>query len=137
MADNRKRWIAPILWGMLLISLSLMPGGQGNILLFGIPYIDKIAHFGIYAIWCFLILYAWKGNSRRSELARMWITFLVAAMTGVLLEFGQATLTMGRSFEIADMVANAAGALAGVVFWRVTNQRKSQNLQSKIPDLKS
>ena len=121
MADNRKRWIAPVLWGFLLISLSLMPGGQGNVLLFGIPHIDKIGHFGIYAIWCFLILYAWRGNSQLSEMKRIRLTFLFATLAGVMLEFGQATITMGRSFEVTDMIANAAGALAGVTGWRLVS----------------
>ena len=124
MPENRKRWIAPILWGLLLIALSLMPGGQGNLFLFGIPHIDKIGHFGIYAVWCFLILYAWKGNSQLSENKRLWITFLLAALTGVLLEFGQSTITMGRSFEVPDMMANAAGSLVGVILWKLSHKLK-------------
>ena len=40
---------------------------------------------------------------------------LICGLTGVLLEFGQYYLARGRSFELADMLANAFGAIAGAL----------------------
>lgn len=102
-----------MLWGILLAVLSLMPGGQGEFLLFGIPHIDKIGHFGMYAVWAFLVFLAWKSNSNRSSTRVMWYTFLLGTLTGVFLEYGQYIMTLGRSFEFLDMVANGIGALLG------------------------
>lgn len=103
------------MWGILLAALSLMPGGQGKFLLFGIPHIDKIGHFGMYAIWTFLVYHAWFGNSFLSPKKIMLLTFFFGTMTGVLLEFGQYAMTLGRSFEIGDMIANGVGSLLGSI----------------------
>ena len=115
MVKNIRRWILPVLWGILLAILSLMPAGQGNFMLFNIPHIDKLAHFGMYAVWTFLVFRAWSGTSKMSNNNLMGLIFLLGTFTGVLLEFGQYTITEGRSFEVADMIANAVGSLAGVL----------------------
>jgi hypothetical protein len=113
MKKNIYRWIPAILWGILLAFLSLMPGRQGDFFLFGIPHIDKFAHFGMYAVWAFFVYYAWHGNSTLSRQNIMWLTALTGTIVGILFEFGQDATRMGRNFEIMDMVANGFGALAG------------------------
>lgn len=90
-----------------------MPGKQGDFFLFGIPHIDKFAHFGMYAVWAFFVYYAWNGNSALNKVSIMWLTALAGLLVGMLLEFGQDATRMGRSFEVMDMVANGIGALAG------------------------
>src|SRR5512135_764993 len=40
------RWLPVFLWGLVILVLSLMPGGPGNMMLFGIPHFDKVGHFG-------------------------------------------------------------------------------------------
>ena len=64
------RWLPPVLWGLVIFVLSLMPGGQGNMLLFGIPHFDKVGHFGMYAIWAFLIFMALCGYPPEDLLLR-------------------------------------------------------------------
>lgn len=90
-----------------------MPGGQGNRILFGIPHFDKIGHFGMYAIWTFFIYRAFSHHAVTSSGRSVFYTVLLGAVTGVALEFGQLYMNQGRSFEMADMVANAVGALCG------------------------
>ena len=107
------RWLPPVLWGLVIFVLSLMPGGQGNMLLFGIPHFDKVGHFGMYAIWAFLIFMALSGYPIISKTKAFCISVLLGAITGVALEFGQYFMHQGRSFELADMIANAFGALVG------------------------
>ena len=114
MIKKKSRWILPVLWGILLAILSLMPAGQGNFSFFGIPHIDKIAHFGMYGVWTFLVFRAWSSTSAIPYHKLMWFTFLLGTLTGALLEYGQYSMTAGRSFEIADMIANAVGSFAGV-----------------------
>lgn len=114
-----------MLWGILLAILSLMPAGQGNLLLFGIPHIDKIAHFGMYGVWTFLVFRAWSGTSYIPFMKLIWLTFLLGTLTGVLLEYGQYVTTVGRSFEIADMIANAVGSFAGVWAAQLIVRRES------------
>jgi len=40
MTSQVSGWVASVVWGILLAVLSLMPGQQSNLLLFGIPHID-------------------------------------------------------------------------------------------------
>ena len=127
MMKNKWRWIPPVLWGILLAVLSLMPPGDGQFFLFHIPHIDKVAHFGMYAVWAFLVVYAWSSNSSLSSIRMLWLTFLFGIILGIILEFGQYILTYGRSFETGDIVANGMGSIVGA--WINT---KIQNRKSKI-----
>jgi VanZ family protein len=90
-----------------------MPGGPGNLNLFGIPYFDKIGHFGMYAVWTFLFLRALSTGEGMSLKKAFWMSLIIGTLTGVVLEYGQYFMAQGRSFELADMVANALGALIG------------------------
>jgi hypothetical protein len=67
---------------------------------------DKLAHFIVYGSLSFWFGMLFDGRGRQ---LRMAIAF--AAM-GVVLEFLQ-RLTGYRSFEVADMIANAVGAALG------------------------
>jgi len=109
------RWLPPFIWGLVILVLSLMPGGPGNMQLFGIPHFDKIGHFGMYAVWTFLVFRAFSFNSSRPATQWLWISVIIGAAVGVALEFGQLTMHQGRSFELADMLANAFGAGIGAV----------------------
>ncbi len=123
MMNNKWRWIPPIVWGILLAVLSLMPASEGKFL-FNIPHIDKMAHFGMYAIWAFLVVYAWTSNSSSSLTKVMWLTFLFGTLLGIVLEFGQYSMTFGRSFELADVVANGVGSIVGAILFRITHRIK-------------
>ena len=122
-----KRWLPPVIWGLMIIVLSLMPAGGGNTFLFGIPHIDKLAHFGIYAVWTFLICLSLDRNTKGSLKKIGWIAFLTGAVLGILLELGQYAMTFGRSYEIGDIIANTIGSLAGVLV-----RKPKKNLADKI-----
>ncbi len=116
---NKIRWIPPILWGILIAVLSLIPGGAGNFQLFGIPHFDKIGHFGMYGVWTFLFVFALSDRSGTSGNKPMWTSIIIGSITGVVLELGQYFMMLGRSFEIWDMVANTCGAFAGAWLGRL------------------
>src|SRR4030095_14132133 len=132
MIKGKLRWIPPVLWGAVIIILSLLPGGVGNLQFLGIPHIDKIGHFGMYGIWAFLIFNALSGNKNITLQKVFWLTFVVGTTVGIILEYGQYTLTSGRSFEIGDMIANGLGsfmgALAGILFQKFRNQWKDYKI---------
>jgi VanZ family protein len=94
---ERLAWAyVAFIWVMSLIPLS-MPA---------VPNSDKIGHFLAYGLLalCF-------GLIRQQKLALIW---LLASLMGVAIEFAQA-LTPYRSFDTLDMLANAGGALIGIV----------------------
>lgn len=113
MFRGRFRWIPPLLWGGVIAVLSLIPGGPGNLNFLGIPYFDKVGHFGMYAAWAFLIFNACAGNPGWSLRKAFWWTLILGTFVGVGLEFVQNMMALGRQFEIWDMVANTSGAIVG------------------------
>jgi VanZ family protein len=99
---HRRIWLV-LGWGMVfsVVVLSLVPldvdvpkGG------------DKVAHFIAYGSLSF-----WFGMLFAGRARQLGIAIAFAAM-GVAIEFLQG-LTDYRTFEVADMVANAIGAVLG------------------------
>jgi VanZ family protein len=98
----RRIWLL-LAWGMVVsvVVLSLIPVevdlGEGR---------DKIAHFLAYGSLSLGFGMLFGGRARQLGIA------LAFAAMGVALEFLQG-LTDYRTFEIADMIANAIGAALG------------------------
>jgi hypothetical protein len=110
----QRSWIV-LGWGMVaaVVVLSLIPVsvdlGEGR---------DKLAHFAAYGGLSF-----WFGMLYRGSMRQITIALAFAAM-GVVLEFLQG-LTDYRTFEVADMVANAIGAALG---WSLVQTRLRDGL---------
>lgn len=86
----------------LVVVLSLMPPVPGA----DIGQADKAAHGIVYAV-----LMAWFAQLDESFEARhAWAAAF--AVLGIVLELGQ-QFTPGRSFDVLDMIANAAGVVLG------------------------
>jgi VanZ family protein len=101
--QHRRIWLL-LGWGMVfsVIVLSLIPMedvdlGEGR---------DKVAHLVAYGSLTF-----WFGMLFAGRARQLGIAIALAAM-GVAIEFLQG-LTDYRTFEVADMVANAIGAALG------------------------
>lgn len=67
---------------------------------------DKLGHFAAYSLLMFWFCWLYRSGNTRIAYGAGWIAM------GVALEFAQAA-TGYRSFELADMVANTLGVLAG------------------------
>jgi len=91
-------------WGMVasVAVLSLVPVevdlGEGR---------DKFAHFLAYGTMSFWFAVLFDGRARQIGIALAFVAM------GVTIEFLQG-LTDYRTFEVADMVANAVGAALGL-----------------------
>lgn len=98
---------------LLVAGLSLMPGSSvPKVSLF--EGIDKLVHLLMYTVLVALAFLVFR---------RLTLVTVGSVIYGVLLECLQATgsvyLRTGRSFELADIAANASGALfaACVVYY--------------------
>jgi VanZ family protein len=91
---------------LTIFVLSLMPGPPG------VPGSDKLHHFLAYA-GC---MFAWA-LALSTPKSRFIALILICAM-GVLIEFLQGW-SGWRTFEVADMIANALGATFGWIAARV------------------
>jgi VanZ family protein len=71
-----------------------------------LEHADKLGHFAAYALLMFWFCWLYRARNVRLACGAGWIAM------GVALEFAQGA-TGYRSFELADMAANALGVLAG------------------------
>jgi VanZ family protein len=100
--NHRRIWLL-LGWGMVVsvVVLSLIPVdvdlGEGR---------DKVAHFTAYGSMTFWFAMLFGGRCRQFLIA------IAFASMGVAIEFLQG-LTDYRTFEVADMAANAIGAALG------------------------
>ena len=101
----------PILWLLAMaatITGELLPGNSTPMTWIAATHInDKTLHFAAYALLAFIPAFGFR--------LRHGIPLALSMiLLGIALEFGQ-SLVPSRSFELADMMANALGVFAGIV----------------------
>jgi VanZ family protein len=80
------------------------------------PGVDKIVHFSLFAVLA--LTGRWAGVGR-GGLAGLLV--LYAAVSELL----QGTDLVGRDASVADLVADSAGVVAGLLLWRLLASRRS------------
>lgn len=103
-------FLVPALWLLALaatIAGELLPGYSTPMRWVAATHIsDKTLHFAAYLLLAFIPVFGFK--LRRGLPLAFSMIFL-----GIALEFAQ-RLVPARSFEVADMVANTLGVVAGI-----------------------
>lgn len=102
-----KKYKISIIWAaimMIACTINLQSNEPPKI---EIPYLDKIVHFGIYAILGFLLTIEPKITNLKA--------LIICACYGLLIEIIQIFLPW-RSFEVADIIADTLGAAVGIWF---------------------
>jgi len=107
-----------------LSSISTIPAIKSPISL------DKIAHIGVYFVFCWFAHRAafHQLRYRRLRTNALVIAFVATAVYGVLDEIHQ-RFVPGRSFDVYDMIADAGGGLAFIFvfeFFRRLNLLKEE-----------
>lgn len=105
---------AALLWLLFITVLFLLPGSafpKDNWL--QDVHFDKWMHFSFFA----LLLFLWRFYLADGLKNDGWILF-AALGYGVGVEFVQHFLVANRSFDGGDVVADMAGAVAGLLGWR-------------------
>lgn len=81
-------------------------------------WFDKWVHIGLFAAivvtWCWGVF---KSGSKNQARLFLQIT-LLAVLYGIVMEYVQKYLVVNRSFDRADIIADAAGAYVGYLFSR-------------------
>jgi VanZ family protein len=104
--------VLAIYWGVLFVGTHIpAPIHQG------VQLGDKMLHFLAFAGLGFLL--AWAAMGRRATLAGAMAVWLVVMTYGMLDELTQ-TLVPSRTMEVNDWLADAAGGLAGLISYFVT-----------------
>lgn len=110
MASAQRKTLLRVIWLLAILTViltSLLPARSLPMRIIGqLEVSDKIEHFAAYAMLAFL-------PAIHERLQVVLIAALCIAALGIGLEFGQ-LYSPGRSFEIADMIADALGICFGL-----------------------
>jgi len=115
----RIKWFFPgIIWFVVSFVLLSLPGNDlPDADLFGIPYIDKWIHTGMFLLLTFLFSYPFTYSHLTIQKLKKW-SFKIALCViiyGVAMEYYQKYFSPGRSFDLADIFFDSAGSLAGMI----------------------
>lgn len=118
-----KPWLRitlSILYLVVIVLMSLLPSSN----LPNIPYFsgeDKWIHFCMYAGLGFLT--CWSLDTKGRRMPPLYVLLIGVFLWGVLMEILQRLMSNGRSMEILDMLANLAGAIAGLILYKYMNRK--------------
>jgi VanZ family protein len=115
--------VALILW------LTLVPHPLGDEELPIFPGADKIVHAIMFGWLTLMIL---LDRQRRRDWRRLgnpviWVAAIIPSLFGILIEYLQWGMALGRGFEIADMLADTAGAFIASTLWLLLQHHWSRN----------
>jgi VanZ family protein len=108
-------WLPAAAWALVIFSLSArstIPGPE-------IPYFDKVAHFGAYAVLGVLLAF----GAHRSG-APAWIALALGIVYGASDEIHQ-MFVPGRSPDVMDWAADAAGVITACYLYSRWRQRRA------------
>ena len=116
----------PLLWLAIICYALFIPAGDLPIKPFiKIPHFDKMVHFGLFFVFCLLLLRPLKRLQFRYYLLAPLISIFLSAV----LEISQHVISNSRSSDIKDFIANSLGVLAAVVFFYLfVSNRKWEKL---------
>ena len=119
MSNQVRSWryhVLTLLWAFAVAVLTLSPAvSQPEVPFLNIPYFDKIAHTGIFAVLSFLMArgIVKQQNAVTNFKNAFFITLPITVSYGGLIEYLQ-NFVPGRSVELFDLIANIAGVLLGL-----------------------
>jgi len=123
----RKSWLSffwVLIFGVFLTGL--MPGNEFPVAP-PIPHLDKMAHFLIYLLLAFVL--------EQIFIAKPKALFIKAFAVGLIIEILQIQIPF-RSFEVADLLANALGAFTGILLSARVFPESFLNFDRRLSGLK-
>ena len=117
---NARKLIPPLLWAGVIISATSIPST-----VVALPTqagaLDKMAHFGLYGVFAWLL--ARHGFGVAGRWMATALAIIVASAFGVVDEWHQQYIP-GRSTEYADWQADTAGAATGALAYAIFSRRR-------------
>lgn len=119
-----------IIWLLIIMVLSLVPGDQLPSIKFDWISIDSAVHFGMYFILSILFLFGFlifekkiKKKLNLSNLQLYGVVILVGISIGYAIELIQGNFIFRRYFDVADIVMNSFGTIFGVIMYSLTGRK--------------
>lgn len=111
-----------LMWALVILILSGMP--SSGLPTIKIPGIDKMVHFGLFAVFALLLVS--EMNYRKNQFTvknrHKWVGFFIASVYGGLIELTQLYLFASRGAEWADFFADILGAAVAVLAYPSINK---------------
>ncbi len=116
----------PILWLIITCYGLFIPATRLPVEPFLIiPYFDKFVHFGLFFVLCLFLLRPFK----KLKTPYYLIAAILSVVLSALLESSQHILAISRQSDIFDFLANTAGVLSALLFFRLfVENRKWESL---------
>lgn len=116
----------PLLWLAIICYALFIPADDLPLEpFFRIPHFDKIVHFGLFFVFCILLLRPIK----RLSLNHYLLAPLISIILSAILETSQHFLSVSRNSDIKDFIANSLGALSSVmVYYLFISDKKWEKL---------
>ena len=101
----------------LIIAYLSLAGSKSfdEVPLFEIPFLDKIAHFGMYFVFMSVMIF--EKRKSFTNTSHLLLLSLIPVSYGLLMEILQMTITETRSGDTFDFLANTAGTLVSLLVW--------------------
>lgn len=109
-----KKNIFSISIALVILYLSLASSDNFDVVQIDLPWLDKIVHFGMYFVLTSAILFEHR-NSINTK-GRIFLAAIIPFLYGILIEALQ-MLTISRSGNIADALADLAGIVVSIFIW--------------------
>ena len=117
-------FIPALIWVIVIYVLLTLPESDlPQSPVFDIIYFDKWVHIGLFATLVFLFSFPLK-KSYSSQSSVYLFVVLAAIAYGIAMEFVQKFFTSDRSFDVTDMIADAAGCFIGYAFIKFQLKRR-------------
>ena len=117
------RWLLGTYWLVLLVAThlptsfpALPPEG-----------VDKLIHFGAYAIFAFLLAMAWQASAGKLNKYHLWVVWLALCIYAAFDELTQ--IPVGRHASFEDWLADAVGAAVGLAVFLLWQRARRQETQ--------
>lgn len=126
----KAKYIYMIVWLLLVLIASFAPSNDlPKVNLF--PNADKVIHWGMYLGLSFLLIPALLQNKKYNN--SYILSFLIALIIGILIEYLQPRLSVGRSADFFDGMADGIGAITGIIIYQlVVRNKKIEKVIFKI-----
>lgn len=126
---KKIRYFLPAaIWTIAMFVLTLMPSSDVPKMVFSrIPYFDKFVHVGLFAAFVLLWSLGFRRLGEKRQLVYLARMILIAIALGLTIELLQKELvTLHRSFEWWDWVADIIGAFLGAAIFREIFPQKKE-----------
>ena len=122
-------FLPAVTWFVVTFFLMVIPGKDiPKAGFFDLIHFDKWVHFGMFGILVVLFSLPFIKTTVNNIRVFFYITIL-AIVYGILMEFVQKFFTKDRNFDITDIMADTAGALAG--WWFIKWQWNKMQQKNK------